>query len=155
MSQVTLRKHLEAYESTPQEWKKDHEDAMICFDVQDSLAFGLLLLDQMNKLDESFRLDAFSGKVRRDACDDLFREWEDIYHKWLKASLGHLDIIASLSRRGYSIEGSERFRQAVEEVQKWMTPDNEFFSGSAMIDLRDSAVDAHARGETTEWSSSN
>ena len=45
MSKVTIQKHLEAYEATPEEWKKGHDDAITCFDVQDSIAFGLLILE--------------------------------------------------------------------------------------------------------------
>jgi len=155
MSNVTLRKHLEAYEATPEEWKKDHEDTMLCFDVQDSLTFGMLILDQMNKFDESFRLDAFAGKLTPDTCAEIFRDLEAIYHKWLAASLMHLRIMDTLHHKGISVEGSERFRNAVADVLSMMTPDQEFFSGTGINELRDTALDAHARGETTEWSPNN
>ncbi len=155
MSQVTLRKHLEAYESTPNEWKQDHEEAMLCFDVQDSLEFGLLILEKITALDESLRLDGFEAKLTSEHFARMSREVEKLYHQWLMASLVHQEVIGNLGLKGYVVEGADQFRIAVDEVQKMMTPDKEFFAGSPLVALRDDALDAHARGETEEWSPGN
>ncbi len=155
MSKIALRKHLEAYESTPQAWKTDHDDAMFCCDVQDSLQFGLLILQQMNELDEAIRLEAFTGKLAAEVAADLCLEIERNFHQWLTASLAHLDVIAVLHAKGFSVAGAGRFRSAVDEVRAILTPDKDFFAGAGLVDLRDNALDAHARDETTEWSPSN
>lgn len=150
MGNATLRKHLEAYESMPEEWHHEHDYAMMCHDVRDSLAVGLLILDLLNKVDESLRLDAFTNTTRIDSTE-VFQQIEELYDKWLTASLAHLEVVATLQRQGYSVEGLDRFRGAVADVQKMMTPDKEFFSGAKLADLRDDAIEANARGETEEW----
>jgi hypothetical protein len=36
-------------------------------------------------------------------------------------------------------------------VKGILTPDEEFFAGERLAELRDKAIDAHRRGETEEW----
>src|SRR5665811_150405 len=100
MSNITLRKHLEAYGSTPDAWTQDHEDAMLCYDVQDSLQFGLFILNMLNELDESVRLKGFAGEFTSEGFAALSREVENLYHQWLMASLAHQNVIAALHHKG-------------------------------------------------------
>ena len=155
MSNVTIRKHLEAYQATAEQWKKDHEDAMQCYDVQDSVKFGLFILDVLHQLDEEIRLRCFKGNEPKDAYAKLCNEVEELYQRWFRTSEVHLEIVASLVSKGHTVEGAEELRKAFQTVGKMLTPDDEFFSAAPLVDLRDEAVDAHARGETTEWSANS
>jgi hypothetical protein len=109
----------------------------------------------MNELDEAIRLQTFTGNLESKMAGDLCLEIENLFHQWLTASLAHLDVLALLQAKGLPVTGADRFRNAVDEVRKMLTPDKDFFAGPGLIDLRDNALDAHARGETTEWSPSN
>src|ERR1017187_5054576 len=151
MSKVTIQKHLEAYEATPEEWKKGHDDAITCFDVQDSIAFGLLILELINETDEQVRTAIYSGKFSDELAAQLTARTENLSHKWLKASYAHLEAIATCQHKGYSIERADELQNAVGQIQKIITPDRDFFSSKRLVEMRDQAVGENVAGKTTEW----
>jgi hypothetical protein len=155
MSRVSLRKHLDAYQSTVEEWKLDHEDAMLVFDVQDSLKMGLILLDRLNAYDENIRLLGYKGDYSSDEFGKHIEDIDGLYRRWLQTSNSFRNILDSCIEKGHSIDDADRFQAALDNVKDMLTPDDEFFSDPKLVELRDAAIDAHARGETTEWGTSD
>src|SRR5262245_48565348 len=152
MSKVALRKHMEAYEATPKEWKQEHLDAMLCFDVEDSIEFGLFILERINDLDEDVRMDGYGDQFSPVEFAKLCAEIEGLYGKWLTASEVHEKAIDLLEQMSFKVERSDDLRREIKQTRAMLTPDSAYFAGDKLVNLRDEAIESHARGETEEWS---
>jgi hypothetical protein len=151
MSKITLRKHLDAYRETPEQWKSDHDMAMLCYDVQDSIAVGLLILKWLDELDELVTAKSLRKETPEEESKKMCADVEILYREWEKASLDHLDFVVMLRQKGFRVDRADELEEAIRTVRKMLTPDQDFFTDSKLVAARDSAMDAHVGGETTEW----
>lgn len=140
----SVRHRLEDYGEQVEDWNNDHERALHCMEFELLLGHGLSLLSQVNTIDEKIRLKMFREEIEYDArFDDVL---ENYYKWWLKPCDKLLKELNLLEQEGFSIERAGEFRAACREVQGILTVDNQFFSGNALTDLRDQAIDEHRAG---------
>jgi uncharacterized protein with von Willebrand factor type A (vWA) domain len=153
----TVRRCLRSCEAGWEQWKDDHDLAIVCCDVQEQLALLNYLFERINRADEAAREAVFAG--RQDHSPEFDAELESIYRQWSEVSSKYLDIVGKLESQGFNVEGADEMRGRLREVAGLLTSDDQFFTPDdagqssrieKLVQLRDEALAAHRRGETEE-----
>lgn len=138
------------------QYRADLEDPIIresraadaCADFEYKLQKGLCIYRALNRLDENLRLQALKGEIEYTAeIADGFRRIFALWHEPCGVALKSLQYFED---RGFVVENANEFRAACIEVTGMLAGDAEFFSGNALADLRDEAVESFRRGECEE-----
>ncbi|MEX2187320.1 MAG: hypothetical protein WD875_11015 [Pirellulales bacterium] len=102
-----LNRTLEVYgeQAEVESWKKDHADAMRCFNLQDLISQGLWMAE---------RLDARSddGRISVTLALDLCR----LLKQWYKHSTSILAQAAILRGKDYEIDGYDELKSEVDRI---------------------------------------
>ncbi len=129
-------------------WKTDHDGAMLCRDAEATAALAIAVFLAIDVIDMNRRAAVLAGREPFDPAEDdiiegLYREWTD--------SAGHVAaMIDAAEADGFDVNFSEPFRRANREAQAMFVPDSQYFSGQALTDLRDRAIDDHRSGLTAD-----
>lgn len=132
------------------EVQRRHAEALECRDCEDYLKLGIDAFDWLIRADIAIR-EAVCKKEAEfepevdDALEAMMRNWlmtSEIASKWIELQL----------KRGYRVEGLERFRVCEKEVRAIVR----FFDEgeelpSRMADLCSRAIEEHENGETAEF----
>lgn len=143
-----LHSKLRVYLRETELWKADHERAVAFFRFDDHLAVGIQLFESITRWDESWRCKVLAGEEQYDPM--LANEIKEAYEWWLRPCAEVEAQLETCEREFGSTENGERFRQCYREAVGILTPDEEFFSGDALVQARDKAIDTHRRGGTVE-----
>lgn len=128
-------------------WKKDHDEAIDCYDLEDFLGTGVRVAEGLAIMDEQYRARVFAGKAEFDPkYNELFME---TYRFLTDAYQEFLGTIERFEKQFGKVKNAEEFRSRLREMQGILTPDSEFF-GDGLVPLRDAAVDANLGGGTIE-----
>lgn len=98
-------------------WKSDHIEAQLCFDVEESMAWGVRLFEGLKEFDarlESRALAKFDETVPRE-LDEL----ASLYLMWLQGSEVGLSLAKDFASKGYSLAEFDAFEKAVLEA-RWI-----------------------------------
>lgn len=144
-----VRRETELYRDTSVFSMQDHIEAMACFDIQELLAKGIRAFEAICSFDEWYREGVFSGKIKYEAEHEEFVK--DLYRVWSEPCKEVLSKLEKVKRDGFRPDHEEAFRACCLEVQGILTDDATFFAHNELVELRDAALDQHARGETNEW----
>ncbi len=130
----------------------DSNRAQLCFRFADLALQGADLFDAINSLDEDWRM-LIADPANEVRYDEAFEQRVlRLYRSWLETSKGVLQAYDTLRddyvARGFDQDHIERIQSGVREVEGILTPDSEFYSELWM--KRDSAIDEHRNGTTTE-----
>ena len=69
------RSGVQTFRQEAEGWKKDHDEAIKCYDLEDFLGTGVRVADGLALMDEQYRARVFSGKEAFDtAYHDRFME---------------------------------------------------------------------------------
>lgn len=136
-------------ESRDESWKIRHSTEM---NRRDSFErFFAAVLERFRliaKLDELLNAGWACGSISYDAEDE--RELSQYYRTWLEIA----EVVASELEEhrlaGFSMTGSDEFLVHLENARGICTPDEVFFAGENLEELRDDVVDAYLAGETIE-----
>jgi hypothetical protein len=142
-----LHDQMKLAESQAEAWKQDYKEASACHLLEFFLRTWLRFLDEIGECGNQIRLLVLQGKAEASAEASA----ERLYRTWLSGAETVMPFLIELEGKGYQVERSEDFRRGYREVKGILTPDDEFFSGNRLIELRDKAIDAHRRGETEDW----
>ena len=129
-------------------WKADHDAAMKCYRFEEMLWAANGVFDAITQFDENHRARVFSGEIEYDA--DHSGVIKEAYRWWLGPSEGFKQAIERYRGRFGEVSNSEEFLSRCREAQGILTDDAEFFSGDALTQLRDEAIDAFRAGQTSE-----
>lgn len=136
---------LKLYRSEAAQWKVDHEQAPEYPDFELLLQGGLAVYEAINHIDESWRALVLAGE------EEYLQEKEDcitnLYRLWLEPWKDLLSDLKDIEATGYKVKYAEEFYRACVEVCGILTPDEKFFSGDELVELRDNAIDSLRRGE--------
>ena len=130
-------------------WRSVTDLAAINGEFDAFLASAIALFDEVSAVDAEWHTAMFGGEIPWDEA-----EWgrvRNLYRDWAEAGRGLLPTLAALEADGRDVVGAVLFRENLNEVKGIMTPDDEFFVGDKLIELRDRAIDADLRGETVEF----
>lgn len=131
-------------ELVTEQWKANHIDAMSCRDVEDFLRLAVGAFDWIVREDENYRSDVAKGSVQYDqsVADnilELFRQWRDACTHFIRR-------VEECERLDFKVEYASQFRSYLREADGILTPDSEFLSHPALVDLRDAAIDDFRAG---------
>ncbi len=143
-----LEKQLAIYEEQPEEWKGKHDAALRCLDFETLLSFAISLAEQIHRFDESWRLMLYKGLVT--ANERINEVIDGSYRRWLKPRDRLLQRLEQFEKEGFEVRGAAEFRSTCREVEGILTPDPDFFSDQALVQLRDEAIDAQHNGQTID-----
>ena len=77
----SVRKQLEAYGES---WKKDHEEAMQCRDLEDFLAVGVSVYQLIKNREQSWHNLVFEGQIEYDAEEE--QELAALHEGWMETA---------------------------------------------------------------------
>jgi hypothetical protein len=127
-------------------WKRDHELAMVYYDFQDFLEFGINLFDSINKIDEDWRLKVLKHELEYDSA--LAETILNLYETWLEPYASIERVLLFFEREFGKVANAAEFRSRLREAQGIVTPDEQFFVGDALVSLCDTAIAENRKGET-------
>ena len=143
-----VRSAIGSFKIEADEWKWDHDAAMKCYEFEDFLLVGIALFDAITQFDERHRARVLSGEIEFDPDhSELVRE---AYKWWLEPSGSIAAHIAKLRAQYGEVKNAEKFLSLCREAKGILTDDAAFFSGDALVALRDEAIDEHRAGKTSE-----
>jgi hypothetical protein len=143
---ASVRRHVKSYEERSEVWKADYDIAMHCYDVQESIAYGMFVYDRISRFDEDLHESFFTEKTSFNA--EIVNDLQGLYRQWAAVGKDLVQAIEELGKRGYVIDRAGEFRQRIQEAKGAAAPDSEFFTGGSLSILRDEAIDAHLEGKT-------
>ncbi|MEW4568506.1 hypothetical protein AB1L88_11635 [Tautonia sp. JC769] len=139
-----IEQYLAAYSEQAERWKLDHDEAMACVDLEQFLVLGLTLAFSIDMIDTNWRTAMLAGQVEYDPAEEA--EIQGRYRSWLAPSADILNRIEGMEAKGYKVRWADEFRRAYRDAVSLFVPDAEFFSGDALVELRDAAIDAQRAG---------
>jgi hypothetical protein len=96
-------------------WKRDHDGAMLCRDLEETIAWGINLFRGLNEMEEWLQSGGIEGRNGLHSLDQ--DEFERAYRLWVKASEAIVRFAEELAHQGLSINGLEKFRAINEEAR--------------------------------------
>ena len=132
-----------------EQWKANHIEAMGCYHFEDLLLYCIEAFERINREDEAWRGEVLNTPERYNAetehlIDSLYRQWLGLCENFLKP-------LKELQGK-FDVAHADRFLGCIREAKGMQTEDSEFFSGDALVDLCDDAIDEHKKGETLDGS---
>ncbi len=143
-----VRREVELYRDYSELWKTEHNRAMACYKFEDLLAKGIQAFEDINRYDELYRSGVYSGRVKSDqkVVDGI----KSLYALWLLPRDYLTRRMRALEKDGFKIKNAKEFRSCCREAVGILTPDEEFFQGEKLVQLRDAAIDANRQGDVSE-----
>ena len=146
-----VRSAIGSYNIEADEWKRDHDEAMKCYDFEDFLLIGIGLFNAITDFDERHRARVLSGEIEFDPDHgELVRH---AYSYWLEPCDDIAAHINKLRAEFGEVKNSEKFLSLCREAKGILADDANFFSGEALVKLRDEAIDEFRDGESLEYGS--
>jgi hypothetical protein len=112
---------LEAYEES---WKQDHQAAMACRDLEDTMAVGIAVFRLVEHVVESWKDRVFRGTQAYTEEDDLWVR--DLFRCWLRVTEGVLGKVPGLEEHFGLVSGADELRglasRAHAILQEWQPP---------------------------------
>jgi hypothetical protein len=136
-----VQRQLEAYEES---WKQDHQGAMACRDLEDTVAVGIAVFRLIERVEDSWRERVFRGA--ENYADPYDRWVQALYRGWLQVTDAVLTAVPALERRFGSVDGADELRacagQARSLLDHWQPP-----RLSAAVGLREMTLTPEAAAE--------
>lgn len=149
---ANVERRIAEYQREQEGWKADHDRAMVCFQMEDLLRFGLTQYQSLVAFDESW-----TAQVFREECpfDKGIQAWfVKIFSDWLKTSelvaMAFEKIRVDYRARGFSMELWDQFSGALRECRALCGAVNGIEVIDAVVALRDAAIDEHRAGKSVE-----
>lgn len=122
-------------------WKADHRDAMACLGLEQTLALGIAIYDQLIALDLAIR-EAMLSREEASAVDlEVLDLLVGLIRRWLEPCQKFDRRVARFEALGFEVEGAEEFRKRWAEAKWNLKPADEAFDSPEMVALRDKAID--------------
>src|SRR5688572_10091585 len=106
-----VHRQLEVYQDS---WQRDHNEAMACRDVEDTLAVGISLFHLLERAERSWRDRVFRGA--EDYSGEQDEAIQGLYRAWLQVSAEVRDAVPDFENRFGSVDGAAEFRECVRRV---------------------------------------
>jgi hypothetical protein len=146
MSSSRLSRRMISAYADIEPWKEDHDRALFCYAVEDTISWGLLLFQGLSEEDANWHTQVLESKIPYDEAQEA--ELIENYRNWLEASNRLLPTIGQLEEWGFEVREAHEFRKKCQEARGVLTEDVVFFVDEALVNLRDEAIDEHRRGAT-------
>lgn len=122
------------------------------FDCEAFLQMGIQSFEWLVRGDQVYRAAIYKGEKHN---SDIEKAIEDLFRKWLDRGKFANEWVATLLKRGDSVDNLAEFRQCEEEAAAIVafldSNQNDAELPEAMRALRDKAISEHRNGETAEF----
>ena len=100
-------------------WRRLHEEAVACQDVEQSIRIGLAVLTFIDARQMDLAAQCAAGNSEPDAeIDDAVKE---AYRLWMRTADEYLVAMRNYIERGYGLDAEGEFRQACARVRSLLT----------------------------------
>lgn len=118
---------------TMEAWRRNHEEAMECQDLEEYVSYGISLLRGLQEMDEEA-----AGKTGDPATMAAFGQ---LYQQWLAPTAALLSRLEDFKSRGYDVPVLHELRVACAEIKALLSIDTErlqrpFVPGRSVEDIR-------------------
>jgi hypothetical protein len=110
-----LHKKLESWRDD-ETWKSSNLEAMDCYDLQDTVQYGLFLIRAIEHHEARWKNDIRTGTIKFNP--ENAREIVDFYEWWYEPVPLVMDWIRRVEEAGYRVDGANDFRAKVESFHK-------------------------------------
>ena len=129
-------------------WKRDHDELdQDCWVWEDFGKKVNLLFERLLDLDFRIQELFFSDPGMYDPT--VSAEVRALFAKWLEVACAIEGEFVRLERDYGHVDGAEELRRKLSQVRDMLSPDEEFFTGDALVDLCEKAIDDHRAGLTS------
>jgi hypothetical protein len=138
-TQAEGRLRLFEEEVSREPWKVDHDEAMRCMALEETLQFGVQLYDHLVKLDEATRATTLAASAPDAAeCVKLIR---NLFEWWLRPGVALEREIKRMRDRGFRVDSAEAFLTRKAEAEWALAPAEDLFRHPRFVKARDAAID--------------
>jgi hypothetical protein len=115
MSTISTTYRLISTYADPEPWKEYHDRAILCRDIEETIAWGIYLFRDLSDLEARFQARVFGGG---EVLHNLDRnEFERAYRLWVTGSMAILREAEGLAEEGFPVNGLDEFRGIAEEAR--------------------------------------
>lgn len=139
---------MDLYEVETESWKLDHDEAMTCRDLEEAISLGIYTFKLVLKADQSHRRAAFEGKMK-------FNEaWErkafELLRVWVNNTESFMKTLELFEQKGFDVGRSNELRLLLSQANAILIPDDNFFQGPELDELKKKAIKANRSGQTED-----
>jgi hypothetical protein len=109
-----LNQQLGLYHEQAEGWQPEHIEAMRCRDIEDSIRYGLFILETIQRQNARWAEDVERGTVP--FTWETADHFAQTYHWWLAESTTLSAAIQAFQARGFGVDGAAAFREKLREV---------------------------------------
>lgn len=99
-------------------WKIDHDEAMLCRDLEDSMAWAVRLMNGL--AEDEARLQNIARGATAEDCEVVVAKFDNMRKELVDGCRAAVPLVESLMQQGYRVDGVGEFRQALEEAQNML-----------------------------------
>jgi hypothetical protein len=107
---------LEAYAAGAEAWKRDHEEAMKCWDLEELVTVGNWLFRILTRAENEFYADSRSGRMPLEPAHK--QTLLVAYRIWLAGSIQLLSRVEEFEAKDYQFKGADDLRSHRQEVER-------------------------------------
>jgi len=141
------KKEVVRYRADVEDWKAEHDQLTAdCWVWEDLVAKANFIFGRILDLDTDIQESVLAGQAEFDEATD--RNLREVLGQWSEVSLVVLHHAVRLEKTYGDVDGAQVLRANIEQAQSILTADSEFFSSERLVELRDTAIEAHRSGQT-------
>jgi hypothetical protein len=110
----SLQGQFRLYEEQVESWKREHEEAMCCRDLEDAIAFLVMCVERLDRRSEEWAREIEAGTV--EFSWDHSEETAGWYRRWLDVAAAFLKAIGVYETQSYEVVGAAGLRKKYQEV---------------------------------------
>jgi hypothetical protein len=109
-----LNLQLDSLAEQAEAWKKDHDAAMACRDLEEVIAFGNYVFERIRAMDEEWSAEARAAGTMPSEGDA--KAVANLYDKWRHCARIAMSQAAVFEKAGHMVKGADRLREFCREV---------------------------------------
>lgn len=100
-----------------EEWKSDHDLAMVCRDVEEAITWGIQLFRGLTKIEAGLQAEVCRSQLSEAQYGPLYASIANDYQRLFETFEKILETEEKLGRFGYALDGVEEFHEVAEEAR--------------------------------------
>lgn len=110
-----LSRRIRLFREEVEQWRQDHAAAMSCRDLEDTLAFGLSLWQQLTTAEARWYASIEAGEAPFSEAEET--AFAKLYALWLIPCDRLLGEAQQLEESGFHVDRADEFRDALEQAR--------------------------------------
>lgn len=128
-------------------WKSEHDDAMACFDFEQTLERGVGLFRAIVDLDEFVRGVLIEKEAPAKITAEIHSLLRQLVEWWVKPCPQVREALATFQSKGYDVKHSSEFLNCCADAEWILADDQDLFAHPSFAAARDVAIDELRQGD--------